>query len=263
MVPIKEYVEIRKVQIKEEVEALIIKPKLVIVQVGNVEASNRYVKNKMKDCAECGVPCELLHLNESITEVDLLSTVIDLNNNPTVTGFIVQLPLPKHIRESIVIEAIDPKKDVDGFSPLSKTIPATPLGIYRYLKDMNYDFRGKNCVILGRSAIVGRPAHKLLLDADMNVTILHTKTSEEDKKFYIEHADLIIVATGHLHTLTNTYKFKSDTIIIDVGINIDENGKLTGDCDKDLPVAFQSPVPGGVGLLTRIAVIDNLIALIK
>ena len=126
---------------------------------------------------------------------------------------------------------------------------------------MNYNFSGKNAVIIGRSHIVGRPMHKLLLDANMNVTILHTRTSEEDKRFYLEHADLIVVAAGKVGVVNNSYKLKESAVIMDVGINFNEEGKLIGDCEKDLPVAFQSPVPGGCGLLTRLAVIVNLIKL--
>jgi 5,10-methylene-tetrahydrofolate dehydrogenase/methenyl tetrahydrofolate cyclohydrolase len=126
---------------------------------------------------------------------------------------------------------------------------------------MNYEFSGKSAVIIGRSHIVGRPMHKLLLDANMNVTILHTKTSEEDKRFYLEHADLIVVAAGKAGVLNKSYKLKESAVIMDVGINFNDQGKLIGDCEKDLPVAFQSPVPGGCGLLTRLAVIENLIKL--
>jgi 5,10-methylene-tetrahydrofolate dehydrogenase/methenyl tetrahydrofolate cyclohydrolase len=133
--------------------------------------------------------------------------------------------------------------------------------MYTYLKDMNYDFSGKNAVIIGRSNIVGKPMHKLLLDANMNVTILHTKTTEEDKRFYLAHADLIIVAAGKHGVLNKSYKLKETAIVLDVGINFTSDGKLIGDCEKDLPVAFQSPTPGGTGLLTRLAVIENLIFL--
>lgn len=266
MQSIKEYVEIKKAQIKEEVDSLTIKPKLVIVQVGNVEASNRYVKNKMKDCAECNIPCELIHLDESITEADLLSTVIELNNNPTVTGFIVQLPLPKHIRESIVIEAIDPKKDVDGFSKLALVNPGTPQGIIDFLDSNNFEYTNKNAVVIGRSNIVGKPMAKLLLEKNCNVTILHSKTSNENKRLFLKNADLVVTAVGKRGLIDETYVLKPTVWIIDCGINLDENGKLIGDCERNLsffPVAFQSPVPGGVGLTTRLALITNLIKLYK
>lgn len=256
---IKEYVANKKLALKEKLKDTNLKA--VIIQVGNVEASNRYVRNKIKDLEEVGIKTELLHFDEHISEEALLLAIKGLNNDEFVTGYLVQLPLPKHISEEKINLAIDSTKDIDGFHPLSKTIAATPLGIYIYLKDQNFEFSGKNAVIIGRSNIVGRPMHKLLLDANMNVTILHTKTSEEDKRFYLEHADLIVVAAGKHGVINKSYKLKESAVIMDVGINFNEEGKLIGDCEKDLPVAFQSPVPGGCGLLTRLAVIENLIKL--
>lgn len=128
---------------------------------------------------------------------------------------------------------------------------------------MGYQFQGKNAVVIGRSNIVGKPMAHLLLKESMNVTVLHSKTIDTDKRLFLENADLVVVATGHMHTLTQDYELKKSAVVIDVGINVKEDGKLCGDCDHGLPVAFQSPVPGGVGLLTRIAVIDNLIELSK
>lgn len=266
MIPIKEYVEQRKEEIKQEVSKLIIKPKLVIVQVGNVEASNRYVKNKIKDSTEVGIPYDLIHVDETITEADLLSVIIKLNEDPTVTGFIVQLPLPKHIREQLVIEAIDPKKDVDGFSKLALVNPGTPQGIIDFLDSNNFEYTNKNAVVIGRSNIVGKPMAKLLLEKNCNVTTLHSKTSDENKRLFLKNADLIVTATGKRGLIDETYELKSTAWIIDVGMNLDENGKLIGDCERNLsfyPVAFQSPVPGGVGLTTRLALITNLIKLYK
>jgi methylenetetrahydrofolate dehydrogenase (NADP+)/methenyltetrahydrofolate cyclohydrolase len=256
---IKEYAEAKKLALKERLKDNNLKA--VIVQVGNVEASNRYVRNKIKDLEEVGINTELVKFPEDVSEQDLLLKLIQLNYDKTITGYLVQLPLPKHISEEKVTSMINPRKDIDGFTTDSKTVPATPLGVYTYLKDMNFEFSGKNAVIIGRSNIVGRPMHKLLLDANMNVTVLHTKTSEEDKQFYLEHADLIVVAAGKAGVLNKSYKLKESAIVMDIGINFDENGKLIGDCEKDLPVAFQSPVPGGCGLLTRLAVIENLVKL--
>jgi 5,10-methylene-tetrahydrofolate dehydrogenase/methenyl tetrahydrofolate cyclohydrolase len=256
---IKEYVEAKKLALKEQLKNNNLKA--VIVQVGDVEASNRYVRNKIKDLEEVGIKTELIKFPETISEDVFFDRLQKLNIDQSVTGYLVQLPLPKHLSEERVNSVIYPWKDIDGFNVLSKTVPATPLGVYTYLKDMNYEFSGKNAVIIGRSNIVGRPMHKLLLDAHMNVTVLHTKTSEEDKRFYLEHADLIIVAAGKAGVLNSSYKLKETAVVMDVGINFDENGKLIGDCEKDLPVAFQSPVPGGCGLLTRLAVIENLIKL--
>lgn len=256
---IKEYVANKKLALKEKLKDSSLKA--VIVQVGNVEASNRYVRNKIKDLEEVGITAELLKFPEDISENELMHQVHYLNIDDSVTGYLVQLPLPKHINEERITRMIWPCKDIDGFNPESKTVAATPLGIYTYLKDMNYEFSGKNAVIIGRSNIVGKPMHKLLLDANMNVIMLHTKTSDEDKRFYLEHADLIIVAAGKAGILDSSYNLKETTVIMDVGINFNEEGKLIGDCEKDLKVAFQSPVPGGCGLLTRLAVIENLIKL--
>jgi len=259
---IKEYVADKKDRIRKLISEND-NIKMVIIQLGHVPASDRYVRNKIKDAEEVGILCELDNLPETTTEEDLLKIMDSLNHDTSVTGYLVQLPLPKHISEEKIKLAIAPDKDIDGFHPLSKTVAATPLGIYNYLKDMNYEFQGKNAVVIGRSNIVGKPMAQLLLKESMNVTVLHSKTQDSDKRFYLANADLIVVATGHMHTLTSDYLFKEDAIVFDVGINVKEDGKLTGDCDKDLPVAFQSPVPGGCGLLTRMSVIDNLIELSK
>jgi methylenetetrahydrofolate dehydrogenase (NADP+)/methenyltetrahydrofolate cyclohydrolase len=256
---IKEYTEAKKNELRERLAGSSLKA--VIVQVGNHEASNRYVRNKIKDLEEVGIATDLLKFSETISEEALLDYIQGLNENDSVTGYLVQLPLPKHISEEKVNLAIDPNKDIDGFHPLSRTIAATPLGAFTYLKDMNYDFSGKNAVIIGRSHIVGRPMHKLLLDANMNVVILHTKTSEEDKRFYLANADLIIVAAGKHGVIDSSYRLKESAVIMDVGINFNAEGKLIGDCEPGLDVAFQSPVPGGCGLLTRLAVIENLVFL--
>lgn len=256
---IKEYVAEKKARLAQENLGI----SMAIVQVGHVPASDRYVRNKIRDCEEVNMRCELISLPETITEEELLAKMDELNHSD-LTGYLVQLPLPKHINENTIKLAVAPEKDIDGFHPLSKTVPATPLGAYEYLKDMGFEFKGKNAVVIGRSDIVGRPMAKLLLDESMNVTVLHSKTSDEDKRKYVANADLIVVATGHRHTLTSDFEFKPTAVIMDVGINIkEEDGKLCGDCDKELPVSFQSPVPGGVGLLTRLAVIDNLIILNK
>lgn len=258
---IKEYALAKKAKLKNFIDGFSVPPHIAIVQVGDIEASNRYVKNKLVDCAECGIETSLFKLRESISEFELLDVIEKLNQDDDIQGFIVQLPLPEHINTEKIMKAISPKKDLDGFNKQSKTVPATPLGIYNYLKDMDFKFSGKNAVIIGRSDIVGKPMAKLLLEESMNTTILHSKTSEEDKRFYLKNADLVIVATGQLNTLNNSYVFKDTAIVIDVGINIDHLGKLCGDCQKDLKVAFQSPVPGGVGLLTRLALIENALTL--
>lgn len=260
---IKEYVAEQKAAISAQLDMAKCKLSLLIIQVGHNPASDIYVRNKQKDAEEVGIKCEIANFEETVTQDELLNFIQACNTSPSITGFIVQLPLPAHISEEAIKLAISPDKDVDGFHPLSKTVPATPLGIYKYLKAMQFNFDGKNAVILGRSNIVGKPMHQLLLKENMNAIMLHTHTSESDKKYYLQRADLIVVATGHRNTLTADYKLKKSAVVIDVGINRNEEGKVCGDCAKDLPVKFQSPVPGGCGLMTRLAVIENLLSLYK
>lgn len=256
---IRSYVAERKASLKEEVLACSRKPKLVIVQVNNDPASDSYVRGKLKDGAEIEADVSLLKLDPSTSEEALLEVIDGLNRDPSVDGLIVQLPLPKHISESKVKFAVDPKKDVDGFHPLTSFVPCTPKGIVMYLEAEGFAFRGKNAVVLGRSNIVGKPMAKLLLSKDCNVTVLHSKTSEEDKAFYLAHADLIVVAIGRLGFLNNRFAYKKEAVVVDVGINRGEDGKLHGDAVPDLPIALQTPVPGGVGLLTRLALMENLL----
>lgn len=260
---IKEYVALRKIAIKKTLEGLGKKPCLAIIQVGNNEASNAYIRGKLKDCAEVGFEARLIHLEDTITEKELLDVVEQCNDDPTIDAFLVQLPVPEGISEKAIHLAIDPKKDIDGFSPLSEFASCTPKGIIDYLSDEGFPFRGANAVVLGRSQIVGKPMAKMLLAKDCNVTVLHSKTTPEDRRFYIKHADLIVVAIGKMGYLDNTYEFKPSAWIVDVGINRGEDGHLHGDCVPGLPVARQTPVPGGVGLLTRLALITNLLEVVK
>ena len=262
MQQIKEYVANKKLEFKEKFggDPLM---KLAVVQVGDNPASTKYVRNKKKDCEEVGVEFKLLHFPEDVEEGEFLYAIDELNHDDSIAGFIVQLPLPKHIDEEKVKLAISPDKDADGFHPLSITDPATPRGIVDYLTDQGFEFKGKNAIVIGRSDIVGKPLARMLLKKDMNVTVLHSKTKEEDKWAFVKQADLIVAATGHTHLLTDKYEYKPSAVVVDVGINFDENGKMRGDCDPGLPVAFQSPVPGGVGLLTRLALLNNLAMLLK
>lgn len=255
---IKEYIATRKLEIKNYVEGLDIKPHLVIVQVNEDVASNAYVKGKLKDCNELGINGELIKLPIDTTEEKLLSLIDSLNNDDKVDAFIVQMPLPKQIDEEKIKQAISPEKDVDGFHPLSELNPCTPQGIIDYLHAEEVKLQGLNALVIGRSNIVGKPMAKLLLKENCNVTIVHSKTSKEDMAFYIAHADIIVIAIGKQFFLDEKYQYKENAIIIDVGISRDENG-LHGDAKPNLPVKLQTPVPGGVGLLTRLSLIENLI----
>ena len=258
LIAIKDYVKIRKEEMKKEIFSLVRKPKLVIIQMNDDVASNSYVKGKLKDAEELGIEAKLIKLDESSSEEQLLTLIDDVNEDETVDGLIVQLPLPKHISEIKVKERINPKKDVDGFHPLSKFKACTPKGIVSYLTYIGFDFTGKNATIIGRSNIVGRPLAKLLLDLSMNVTVLHSKTSIEDRNFYLKRADLAVVAVGKPHLIKKDVPLKKETILVDVGISR-LDGHLVGDIEPRDDVLLQTPVPGGVGLLTRLSLMENVL----
>ena len=259
---IKEYVKARKLEIKALVATMAKKPCIGIVQINEDEASKAYVKGKLKDAAELGIEADLIKLPLETSEEALLALIEKLNNDDIHDGFIVQMPLPKHIDEEKVKLAVSPKKDVDGFHPLSTLSPCTPKGIMNYLHHENIEILGKNAVILGRSNIVGKPMAKLLLKESANVTVLHSKTKFEDMYRYIENADIIVVAIGKQGFLDQRFKYKDTAVVIDVGISRDENG-LHGDASVNLPVRLQTPVPGGVGLLTRLALYENLLEIVR
>lgn len=255
---IKEYVSLRKEEIKKKIFSYAIKPHLVIVQLNDDPASNAYVRGKLKDASDLGVTAELIKLPESTSQNELLKLIDSLNKDKVVDGFIVQMPLPKHIDEETIKNAISPLKDVDGFHPLSKLNPCTPQGIINYLHNEKVILQGKNALVIGRSNIVGKPMAKLLLNENCNVTIVHSKTTKEDMQRYVANSDIIVIAIGKQGFLDNTFKYKEDAIIVDVGISRDENG-LHGDAVAGLPVKLQTPVPGGVGLITRLALYENLL----
>ena len=234
MVNIKDYIVLKKELIKNEVKSFSYVPKLVIVQVNDDPASNSYIKGKLKDLDEVGLRSQLIKLDINTTQDELLKLIDQLKKD----------------------------KDVDGFNVLSKFNPATPNGIVTYLKDNNYEFDGKNALVIGRSNIVGKPMFNMLLNLNMTVTIAHSHTSKEDLKRLVANSDLIIVAVGKPNFITNEFNFKKGAYVFDVGINRVE-GKLVGDCEPNLNVEFQSPVPGGVGLLTRLSLILNLLEVYK
>lgn len=247
---IKEYIAFLKEKFKYRISQLSTAPKLAIIQVGNVEASNRYIRNKVKDCEEVGITADIYAYPENITEWELDNELEHLQE--FYDGVIVQLPLPPHIRTKVATAAIDPSKDVDGFHSDSWFKPATPKGIMDYLKYCEFDLVGKDVVIIGRSDIVGKPLAKMMTDADATVTLCHSKSNLEK---HIKNADLIVSAVGKLNFLDCK---DINCPVIDVGINFNENGKLVGDC-YNIEGNDVTPVPGGVGLLTRAALLDNVI----
>lgn len=243
-------------------------PKLVVIQVGNNQASTTYVNNKEKACNYIGIDSEIIRFDD-ITENDLIDEITKLNKDDTVDGILVQLPLPEAINEQNIIKAIDPKKDVDGFhydnvaklfiGDKSGYAPCTPAGIIELLKSINYDLTGKNVVIIGRSNIVGKPMLHLCLQENATVTIAHSKT--QNLKEVCKNADVLIVAIGKAKFITKDF-VKEGAVIIDVGINRNEEGKLCGDVDFEDVCELTSaitPVPGGVGPMTIAMLMKNTI----
>ena len=243
-------------------------PHLVVILVGNNPSSISYVTGKEKACDYVGIKNTTLRLDEGTSEESLLNLIDELNVDPSVDGILVQLPLPKHIDEDKVIEKIAIEKDVDGFHPLNVanlwlkkecTLPCTPKGIIKLLDKANINVSGKNAVVLGRSNIVGLPISKLLLDRNATVTVVHSKT--EDLANVTNKADILIVAIGKARFLTADM-VKDGAVVIDVGVNRDEAGKLCGDVDFDAvepKASVITKVPGGVGPMTITCLMENTI----
>jgi len=241
-------------------------PKLSVILVGNDGASQSYVKSKKKAAEKIGMISEIVHLDESTSEEEVLSELNRLNNDDTVSGILVQVPLPKQVSEQKVLETINPNKDVDGFHPINigklyideqTFVPCTPLGIMEILKHADINLEGKNAVVIGRSHIVGQPVSKLLLQANATVTILHSRT--KNMNAHLKQADVIVSAVGQPGLVTKE-NVKVGAVIIDVGNTPDENGKLKGDVAYDEVKEIASaitPVPGGVGPLTITMVLNN------
>lgn len=242
---------------------------LAVIQVGSDPASGVYVRNKKRACEECGIKSLSYELPEETSEEELLSLIGRLNADREVNGILVQLPLPEQIDEDKVIQAIDVAKDVDGFHPMSAGalctgqkgfVSCTPAGIIELLKRSNIEISGKECVVAGRSNIVGKPAALLLLRENGTVTLCHSKTA--DLKEATKRADILVVAVGRPKFITADY-VKEGAVVIDVGIHRNENGKLCGDVDFDSVAPKCSaitPVPGGVGPMTIAMLMSNCVA---
>jgi len=267
-----------KLEISDEVAILKLAgkkvPHLVAILVGNNGSSETYVANKVKDCEEVGFKSTVIRFGSEISEVLLLEKIAELNSDPDVDGFIVQLPLPQQISENKVIEAIDPQKDADGFHPvnigkmvigLPGYLPATPYGIVELIKRYDIETSGKNCVVIGRSNIVGRPVSILLSQKGMDatVTVVHSRT--RNLKEIVSKADIIIAAIGSPSFVTEEM-VKSGAVVIDVGATrISSSGsksghRLVGDVDFERVApkcSYITPVPGGVGPMTRVSLLRN------
>ena len=264
-----------KDELKERVAALKengVEVTLAVIQVGSNPASTVYVGNKKKACAYVGIKSLAYELPEETTEAELLELVEKLNKDDSVNGILVQLPLPKHIDEDKVIKTISPEKDVDGFHPESVGklsigqkgfVSCTPAGIIQLLKRSDIEIDGKECVIIGRSNIVGKPMAMLLLRENGTVTITHSHT--KDLKEVTRRADILIVAIGRTKFVTADY-VKEGAVVIDVGMDRDENGKLCGDvdcADVEPKAGAITPVPGGVGPMTIAMLMHNCVSSVE
>jgi methylenetetrahydrofolate dehydrogenase (NADP+)/methenyltetrahydrofolate cyclohydrolase len=253
-------------EIKAEVEKMEIKPGLAVIIVGEDPASQVYVRNKAKGCEEVGFYSEVHRLPEQTTEEELLALIDKLNESDKIDGILCQLPLPKHLDEKAVINAIRADKDVDAFHPINTGkimigdydfLPCTPAGVMRLISETGIEVSGKKCVVVGRSNIVGKPMAMLLLQKNGTVTICHSRTADLKKECL--EADILVVAIGKAKFITADY-VKPGATVIDVGMDRDENGKLCGDVDFDSVSEIAgaiTPVPGGVGPMTIAMLLTN------
>ena len=266
---IKEEVKVEVTQIVKEKE---ITPGLAVILVGNDAASATYVASKAKACKEAGIYSVVHEMPETITQEELLETINLMNNNPKLDGILVQLPLPKHIDTTTVLEAINPLKDVDGFHPcnvgrmvsnLDSFLPATPFGVMRMFEEHKIELSGKNVVVIGSSDIVGKPMASLLINAKATVTVCNSRT--KDLKSHTLKADIVVIAVGVPYLLKEDM-VKDGAIVIDVGINRLDTGKLVGDADFEglkNKCSYLTPVPGGVGPMTIAMLLKNTIKAAK
>lgn len=245
-----------------------ITPGLAVIIIGNNQASRIYVNNKKKACAEVSIYSKEYALPDTTSQKELIELISKLNNDDSINGILVQLPLPNHINEKAVIEAIDPLKDVDAFHEINvgkimigeyDLLPCTPAGIIELLNSQNIEIEGKHCVVVGRSNIVGKPMAMLLLHRNGTVTICHSKT--KNLKEICKNADILIAAVGKAKFITSDM-VKKGAVVIDVGMNKDENSKLCGDVDFDNVkkiASYITPVPGGVGPMTIAMLMKNTV----
>ncbi|WP_221565485.1 bifunctional methylenetetrahydrofolate dehydrogenase/methenyltetrahydrofolate cyclohydrolase FolD [Alkalihalobacillus sp. TS-13] len=266
-----EIAEAKRHAMKEEVNKLRnegIIPGLVVIIVGNNPASLSYVRGKTKACKQVGIDGKLVELSEDTSEEKLLEIITQYNHDDACHGILVQLPLPEHISETAIIEAISPEKDVDGFHPINigrmmtgqrAFLPCTPYGIIEMVKAKGISIEGKHVVVIGRSNIVGKPVGQLFLNENATVTYCHSRTA--NMKEITKQADILVVAVGKMHFVGKDF-IKHGAVVIDVGINRKDDGKLTGDVDfeeAEQVASYITPVPKGVGPMTITMLLQNTI----
>ncbi|MFD9626918.1 bifunctional methylenetetrahydrofolate dehydrogenase/methenyltetrahydrofolate cyclohydrolase FolD [Peribacillus muralis] len=267
----KEIAEAVRQEISKEVQQLREKnmvPGLAVILVGDNQASQTYVRNKEKACEDLGMHSVLIKKPAELSQEELMRSIDELNADDSIHGILVQLPLPGHISEKAIIEAISPEKDVDGFHPINigrmmtgqdAFLPCTPYGVMVMLEHINYDLEGKHVVIVGRSNIVGKPAGQLFLNANATVTYCHSKT--KDLAYYTKQADVVVAAVGKRDTITSDH-IKKGAVVIDVGMNRNDEGKLCGDVSFDEvkhKASYITPVPKGVGPMTITMLMKNTV----
>ena len=264
MVSCKDYVEIQKQLLKEKISTFERKPKLCVVQIGNDPASNSYIKGKKNVCEEVGAIFNHLHIEhyEDVSQNILMDMIKTINADPTTDGIIIQLPIPDKYNIEELQKCISPDKDVDGFRRDSEFKPCTPKGVIDWLKYNDYDFAGKDAVVIGRSDIVGRPLVNMLISEGATVTCCNSKSNV---KMYTELADIVFSAVGKPKHFNHDWFCPNNIeVIVDIGINRDENGKLCGDIDRldveeHCPHVYVTPVPNGVGKLTTLTLVKNTV----
>lgn len=249
-----------------------INPKLAVIMVGNDPASKVYVRNKNKACEEIGIEYEEFLLGEETTMEELLNVIDNLNKNQNIDGILLQSPIPKHLDINKAFRAILPEKDVDGFHPINAGklsigekcfVPCTPHGVVKIIEEYNIETEGKNVVIVGRSNIVGKPLIQCMLQKNATVTVCHSKTRNLEE--FTRKADILIVAIGKQKFITENM-VKEGVVVIDIGINRNEEGKLVGDVDFDSvskKASYITPVPGGVGPMTVAMLMENVVEAAK
>lgn len=247
-------------------------PKLVNIQVGNQDASASYIKGLIKKCEAVGVELQLVSLDESVSEFELIRMIHSFNKSINIDGILLQMPLPKHMNKENVVKEIDPNKDVDGMHPLNvghfyqglpAHIPCTALSAMEFIHETNIDLKGKEVVVIGRSNVIGKPVAQLCLNENASVTIVHSKS--ENIEEICSRADVLIAAAGKAKMVKKDW-VKKGAVIVDVGINFDENGKMCGDVDfEDVieKVSRISPVPKGVGVVTNAVLLKNTVTSYK
>ncbi|MFE4705854.1 bifunctional methylenetetrahydrofolate dehydrogenase/methenyltetrahydrofolate cyclohydrolase FolD [Peribacillus simplex] len=267
----KEIAESVRQEISKEVQQLREKnivPGLAVILVGDNQASQTYVRNKQKACEDLGMHSVLIKKPAELSQEELIQSIAELNQDDSIHGILVQLPLPGHIQEKAIIEAISPEKDVDGFHPINigrmmtgqdAFLPCTPYGVMVMLEYIDYDLEGKHVVIVGRSNIVGKPAGQLFLNANATVTYCHSRT--KDLAYYTKQADVVVAAVGKRDTITSDH-IKEGAVVIDVGMNRNDEGKLCGDVAFDEvkeKASYITPVPKGVGPMTITMLMKNTV----